>query len=211
MSAEERRSAILEAAMGLVAQRGFDATPTLAIARAAGISHAYLFRLFPTKEELSAALVARCNTIIGARFLHAAEAARARGEDPGPAMGAAYTELLAERDLILVQLHAHAASPTHPEIRDAMRASFRDLVALVTRETAAGPEAINAFFAQGMLLNVTVALDLYEVDEPWAGVLTGEGFDKSVAFDGTPTTGGTCAAPDHARPSPAAGPPADPG
>lgn len=193
MTAEERRSAILDAAMALVAQRGFDATPTLAIAQAAGISHAYLFRLFPTKEELSAALVARCNRLIHDRFLHAAEAARARGEEPGPAMGTAYTELLAERDVILVQLHAHAASPTHPEIRDAMRSSFRDLVGLVARETGADAEGIRSFFATGMLLNVSVALGLHEVDEPWVAVLT-----KHPAEDADPD----CAAPAADGPPP---------
>ncbi|MEV4419824.1 TetR/AcrR family transcriptional regulator [Patulibacter sp. NPDC049589] len=173
MSAEERRSAIIEAAMGLVAQRGFDATPTLAIAKAAGISHAYLFRLFPSKEDLGVALVTHCNAVIHQRFVHAAEAAVARGEEPGPAMGTAYGELLQERDIILVQMHAHAASPTHPEIRAAMREAFRDLVELVRDTTGAAPDAINAFFAKGMLMNISVALDLFAVDEPWAHTLTG--------------------------------------
>jgi AcrR family transcriptional regulator len=176
MSAEERRAAILEAAMALIAQRGFDATPTLAIAEAAGISHAYLFRLFPSKEDLAVALVHRCNAVIHERFAHAAQVARSRGEEPGPAMGAAYGELLQERDIILVQMHAHAASPTHPAIREAMRESFRDLVQLVERETDAPPEAVNAFFAQGMLMNVSVALGLFELDDPWAGALTGRSF-----------------------------------
>jgi AcrR family transcriptional regulator len=172
MSAEERREQTLEAAMGLVAQRGFEATTTLAIAQAAGISHAYLFRLFPSKEELAVALVARGNALIHARFEHAADTARARGEDPKAAMGAAYAELLAERDVILVQLHAYAASPTHPEIRAAMRDSFRDLVAVVGRAIDGPTEEVQAFFAQGMLMNVTAALDLHEVDEPYARTLT---------------------------------------
>jgi AcrR family transcriptional regulator len=170
-SAEERRAEILEAAMPLIAERGFDGTPTLAIAQAAGISHAYLFRLFPAKEDLNVAVVARCNRIIRERFAHAAEEARARGEDPGPAMGAAYAELLRERDTVLVQLHAHAASPTHPEIREAMRASFADLHGVVERATGAEPEAIRAFFAEGMLMNVAVALDLGGLDAPWARAL----------------------------------------
>jgi AcrR family transcriptional regulator len=170
-SAEERRAEILEAAMPLIAERGFDGTPTLAIAQAAGISHAYLFRLFPAKEDLNVAVVARCNRIIRERFAHAAEQARARGEDPGPAMGAAYAGLLRERDTVLVQLHAHAASPTHPEIREAMRASFADLYGVVQRGSGAEPEAVRAFFAEGMLMNVAVALGLEELDAPWARAL----------------------------------------
>ncbi|MGX6447198.1 TetR/AcrR family transcriptional regulator [Patulibacter sp. S7RM1-6] len=172
MSAEERRTAVVEAAAPLIARTGFEATPTLEIAKAAGISHAYLFRLFPSKEELAVAVVERCNRLIHERFAHAAEAARARGQDVATAMGGAYIALLEDRTTILGQLHAHAASPSHPQIREAMRASFRDLVGLVTRETGAPAEAVNAFFAQGMLLNVTVALDLEAVDEEWARVLT---------------------------------------
>lgn len=171
MSAEERRDEILAAAMPLIAERGFDGTPTLAIAKAAGISHAYLFRLFPAKEDLNVAVVARCNAVIRERFAHAADEARARGEEPGPAMGAAYAQLLRERDTVLVQLHAHAASPTHPEIRDAMRASFSDLYGVVERATGAEPEAIRAFFAEGMLMNVAVALGLDGLDAPWARAL----------------------------------------
>lgn len=169
--------------MALVAQRGFEATPTLAIAEAAGISHAYLFRLFPSKQDLAVALVARCNGLIHERFAHAAQTARSRGEDPGPAMGAAYSELLAERDVVLVQLHAYAASPTHPEIRDAMRASFRDLVELVQEATSAPAEDVRAFFAQGMLMNVSVALGLGEVDAPWARTLTKDPGDHDAPGD----------------------------
>jgi AcrR family transcriptional regulator len=173
MSAEERREEILSVAMTLVAERGFDATPTLAIAKAAGISHAYLFRLFPSKEELNVALVARCNATIRETFARAAESAKARGEDPGVAMGTAYMELMGTRDAILVQLHAHAASPTHPEIREAMRDAFRSLYALIAEVTDWPAEEVGGFFAHGMLLNVSLALGLDEVDEPWARVFSG--------------------------------------
>jgi AcrR family transcriptional regulator len=184
MSAEERREQVLDAAMALVAQRGFDATPTLAIAEAAGISHAYLFRLFGSKEDLAVALVGRCNALVHARFEHAATAARARGEDPGMAMGTAYSELLLDRDVVLVQLHAYAASPTHPEIRAAMRESFRDLVAVVQDPGGLPEDEVRPFFATGMLMNVAVALDLPAVDAPFARTLTTK--DGEDLLPGTP-------------------------
>jgi AcrR family transcriptional regulator len=191
-SAEERRAEVLEAAMPLIAERGFDGTPTLAIATAAGISHAYLFRLFPAKEDLNVAVVARCNRVIHERFTHAADEARARGEEPGPAMGAAYAQLLEERETVLVQLHAHAASPTHPEIREAMRTSFADLYGVVERATGAEPQAIRAFFAEGMLMNVAVALGLAELGAPWA---------RALAPIDAPPTDAPCA-PATARAAP---------
>jgi len=53
MSRSERtRAALLAAAMELFAESGYDATPTAAIARRAGVSEMTLFRHFPTKESL---------------------------------------------------------------------------------------------------------------------------------------------------------------
>ena len=49
MSAEERREIVLEAAVGEFARHGLAGTSTEDVARRAGISQPYLFRLFPTK------------------------------------------------------------------------------------------------------------------------------------------------------------------
>lgn len=85
-------------------------------------------------------------------------------------MGRAYVGLLADRDLLLVQLHAHAASDD-PRIRAQMRSGFARLVELVQRESGAGAEGVRRFFAHGMLLNVLTAMGAEEVDEHWAQVL----------------------------------------
>ncbi|MGH3166071.1 MAG: TetR/AcrR family transcriptional regulator, partial [Trebonia sp.] len=58
-TADERREDVLRAAMKVVGTRGLYGTPTLEIANAAGISQAYLFRLFPTKLGLFLAVVER--------------------------------------------------------------------------------------------------------------------------------------------------------
>ena len=172
-TAEDRREQVLEAALTVFASRGLHATPTSEVARAAGISQAYLFRLFPTKEALAVALVERCNERIRARFVAAAREARATGTGVLDAMGAAYVELLRDRDLLLLQLHAHAASPDVPAIADATRAGFERLVALVERESGAPREDIKRFFAFGMLLNVMAAIGAESVDAHWRDVLVG--------------------------------------
>ena len=87
-------------------------------------------------------------------------------------MGAAYIGLLADRNLLLNQLHAHAASDD-PAIRDQMRACFARLVELVERETGADAEQVRTFFAHGMLLNVLAAMGASDVDAHWAKVLLG--------------------------------------
>jgi AcrR family transcriptional regulator len=171
-TADERRETILRAAERVFAARGLHGTPTIEIAKAAGISQAYLFRLFPTKAELFTALVERTNARIHETMAAAAAAAKAADADVLPAMGAAYVGLLADRNLLLVQLHSHAASDD-PAIREQMRSCFARLVELVERESGAGPEEVRAFFAQGMLLNVLAAMNAADVGEHWAQVLLG--------------------------------------
>lgn len=171
-TADERRETILQAAGRVFAARGLHGTPTMEIAKAAGISQAYLFRLFPTKAELFIALVQRCNERIHRTFVEAAAAAHASGEDVLLAMGRAYIGLLADRELLLGQLHALAACDDGP-IRAEMRRSFARLVELVERESGADPEQVRAFFAHGMLLNVLAAIRADESDAHWAQVLVG--------------------------------------
>ena len=51
-SKEERREDILDAALQVFAERGYQGASTEEIARRAGISQPYVFRLFGTKKEL---------------------------------------------------------------------------------------------------------------------------------------------------------------
>ncbi|MDP2711545.1 MAG: TetR/AcrR family transcriptional regulator [Solirubrobacteraceae bacterium] len=177
-TADERREEILVAAERVFAARGLHGTPTMEIAKAAGISQAYLFRLFPTKSELFIALVERCNARINRTFVEAAAAARAAGEPVMTAMGMAYIGLLDDRPLLLNQLNAQAACDD-PAIRDVVRRGFAQLVEIVERETGADGAEVRMFFAHGMLLNVLAAIQARDVDEHWARTLL-----KPTADDG---------------------------
>ena len=84
-SAEERRDEILEAAMVEFAERGLHGASTEAIARRAGISQPYVFRLFGSKKDLFKASVARCFRETLETFQRAAEGKR--GEEALEAMG----------------------------------------------------------------------------------------------------------------------------
>lgn len=57
-SARERQASIIATAASLFAQKGFNGTTTREIAKTAGISEALLFRYFPTKRALYAAILA---------------------------------------------------------------------------------------------------------------------------------------------------------
>ena len=170
-TADERREAVLEAALPVFATRGFHGTPTTEVAKAAGISHAYLFRLYPTKSALAVAVVERVHDRIHGAFAEAAARAKAAGEDPFLAMGQAYGALLSDRNLVLLQLHAHAASPDDPALLEASRSGFARLVELVESETGADAARVGSFFATGMLMNVMAALDAGSVRAHWAQVL----------------------------------------
>ncbi len=57
--AEEKRSAILDAALDCFLERGFAGTSLARIARAADVSTATVYRHFPTKDELFAQIIER--------------------------------------------------------------------------------------------------------------------------------------------------------
>jgi AcrR family transcriptional regulator len=60
LSSEERRSAIIRAVRQVFAEKGFHGTTTRELARAAGVSEALLFKHFPNKEALFAAMMMAC-------------------------------------------------------------------------------------------------------------------------------------------------------
>ena len=60
MSAEARKEAIVDAVRDVFAAKGFDGTTTRELARAAGVSEALLYKHFPSKESLYAAMLDGC-------------------------------------------------------------------------------------------------------------------------------------------------------
>jgi AcrR family transcriptional regulator len=168
-----RREEILEAAMREFAYGGLHGTSTEKIAERAGISQPYLFRLFRTKKELFIASSQRCFARVLASFQKAAEGKT--GAEAKLAMGRAYDQLLADRELLLGQLQMYAAC-SDPEIRDATRAGFAELFRYVEDVTGLSTLEIRDFFAMGMLMNVAAAMDLPQIcgtDDSWAQELRG--------------------------------------
>jgi AcrR family transcriptional regulator len=167
-TAAERREAVLAAAAHEFAHKGLHGGSTDAIAQAAGISQPYLFRLFGTKKELFVASSRRCFARVLASFQEAAEGTT--GLEAKEAIGRAYDQLLADRELLLGQLQMYAAC-SDPEIRDATRAGFAELFRYVEDVTGLSTLEIRDFFAMGMLMNVAAAMDLPQIcseDDSWA-------------------------------------------
>ena len=170
-SADDRRREIVEIAVEHFALNGYKAASTNEVAREAGISQPYLFRLFQTKRDLFLA----CHELIHARirdtFVNAA-----RGV-PEPerlhAMGNAYAELLADSTSLLFQMQSYAAC-ADPEIQAQVRRCYGEIVREVRRLSGATPEQLWHFFSNGMLLNVVASLDLASIasEDEWAAQWT---------------------------------------
>jgi AcrR family transcriptional regulator len=172
-TAESRRASVLRAAIGAFAARGYFATTTTEVAKAAGISQAYIYRLFPNKEALFVAVVDACFTQVRACFEQAAaEVSGSSAEAVLAAMGEAYATLISDNDLILIQLQAQAAAISEPEIRDATRRGYGRVVEYVRAASGATDEQIQEFVAVGMLCHLIVAISADEVDAPWAKALS---------------------------------------
>jgi AcrR family transcriptional regulator len=164
-SKEVRHEEIIEAALQEFAERGLHGASTEEIARRAGISQPYVFRLFGTKKALFTAVVNRCFRETHELFARAAEGKR--GGEALDAMGRAYGEMLrGDRTRLLAQMQAYAACDD-PEIREVVRNGYGDLVAYVERVSGQPADAVSAFFAKGMLLNVIASMGLGDSDEPW--------------------------------------------
>jgi AcrR family transcriptional regulator len=164
-SAEERRDDILDAALEEFAERGLHGASTEAIAKRAGISQPYVFRLFGSKKDLFKASAARCLREALETFQRAAEGKR--GQEALDAMGQAYQELLVDRTRLRAQMQAYVACDD-PEIREVVRNGFGDIVAYVERVSGLPEEEVTRFFAVGMLMNVMASMDLWESPEAWS-------------------------------------------
>lgn len=168
-TAAERREVLIEAAVAAFAEHGFHGTPTTEIAKAAGISQAYLFRLFPTKSELYVAAVDRCYERLGNAMRAAAADESAPGNTAQERMGHAYADLMLDRTTLRATLHAFAAaSGDDPAIRDAVRRGFGDLVELIRRLGGVDGEELRVFVGKGMLITVLAGMDALAIDASWA-------------------------------------------
>ncbi len=172
-TADERREAVLEAAWIEFAQRGLHAASTDVIARRAGISQPYLFRLFGSKKDLFLAV----NDMCFQRTLDMFRAAAAgkSGTEALDAIGAAYVELIeGDPTMLQGQLQAYVASVADEDIRASTARGYGRLVDYVETVSGADRATVARFFAKGMLINVLAAMDYSLEDEPpdsWAARL----------------------------------------
>ena len=158
MSAEDRREHVLDAATRAFARGGFAGTSTDAVAREAGVSQPYVVRIFGSKQELFLEVFARAGRRIEEAFgaVLATEGFDGSREEDRERLGDAYTELLADRDMMLCLMHGFTAGDQE-EIGAVGRASMSRISAMLTAG-GMSDEDTRDFIAYGMLLNVLMAM-----------------------------------------------------
>ncbi|WP_326949730.1 TetR/AcrR family transcriptional regulator [Amycolatopsis sp. NBC_01307] len=170
MSGTERRTQVLGIAAGEFANHGLHGASVDAIAHEAGITQAYVFRMFGTKKALFLELVGTAFDRFSDGMAAAAEGTE--GLAALTRMGARYYESLTDRTTLLLQLQGFAACGDS-EVRDLVRTRFARMWDTVADPTGLDPVTVKSFLAFGMLLNTAAALDVEELAEPWAeGVRT---------------------------------------
>lgn len=166
--ADTRRASIIEAALSVFAQSGYGSTPVAAVATKAGISQAYVFKLYPTKEVLFVAALERCyDKIVETMTAAAAAATDPSAEGILDAMGEAYARLIVDRDILMIQVHAQSAADI-PAVKAVIRRSLARLVHLAKSLSGSSDAAIQNFIAFGQLCHLIVTADLTELTDDWA-------------------------------------------
>ncbi|WP_223693102.1 TetR/AcrR family transcriptional regulator [Leifsonia poae] len=171
-TADERRETVIASAIEVFGRSGYLGTPISAVATHANISSAYVFKLFPGKETLFVAALERCFDLIE----QALEAGAAAGAEPTPAgildaMGGTYAELIADRSLLMMQVHAQSAADV-PEIRASLRRGLARITRFAKTRSGASDDDVQRFMAIGQLCHLIVTTGIEAEASDWARILT---------------------------------------
>ncbi|MGN8244222.1 TetR/AcrR family transcriptional regulator [Cellulomonas soli] len=171
-TADQRRPVVVQAATEEFSRGGYLGTTVADVARTAGISPAYVFKLFPTKEALFVAALDHCFTLVERALEQGADtAADASPEGLLDAMGGAYAGLIADRTLLMLQVHAQSAAEV-PEIGDALRRGLARVTTFAHRRSGATPAQVQRFIAFGQLCHLIVTARVDGIDAEWAHLLS---------------------------------------
>ena len=168
----QRRETVINSAIVVFAKAGYLGTPIAAVAKHAKISPAYVFKLFPRKEALFVAALEQDFELIQSKLANSAGASA----DQTPvgilaAMGEAYAALIANRDLLMLQVHALSVADV-PEIGGAIRKGLQKIAKFVKTRSGASDEAVQRFFAYGQLYHLIMTISLDGNAAAWARMLT---------------------------------------
>ncbi len=170
-TSDERRTATVDAAIAAFADAGYHGTTVADVAKRAGISPAYVFKLYSSKEAVFVAALDRCFDLVVAALEHGVESTVDHSpEGVLDAMGLAYAELIADRDLLMLQVHAQSATDV-AEIRAALRRGYERVTEFAGSRSGATPEQVQRFLSFGQLCHLVATLGIDESHGGWERVV----------------------------------------
>jgi hypothetical protein len=86
-------------------------------------------------------------------------------------MGEAYADLIGDRSLLMLQVHAQSAASV-PEIGAALRKGLRVITEFVQSRSAAPDEAVQRFIAYGQLCHLIVVTGIEADASAWSRLIT---------------------------------------
>lgn len=152
------------------------------MAKAAGVSQAYVVRTFGSKDALFAATAVRAYDRVAATFRDAAKADDGKSSLPlQERLGRAYIDLVKDRGTLLTVMHLFTLGH-HERFGPLAREGFLTIHRILREEVGLSTEDAEHFLAKGMLINTIMGLRLPDVaaDEPGASELLGCVFDGAV-------------------------------
>lgn len=170
LSAEDRREQILAAASAVFGERGYAGGTTDAIAKQAGVSQAYVVRMFGSKEKLFRAAVERASERVQTAFrdVIATFTGDESDHDKRYQLGVAYANLVEDRGILMTLLQAFCLG--HDEVIGPIaRECFLDAYRIARDEAGMPEQEAAEFFSQGMLMTILFALRMpQETDDAYA-------------------------------------------
>ncbi|WP_037678320.1 TetR/AcrR family transcriptional regulator [Streptomyces griseus] len=165
ISAQERRESVIRAAIAEFAITGYRGTTTAAIAERVGVTRPYLFPLFPDKEAIFVAALARSMEDTRPAFERAVDGVEG-GERARQVMADAYARLISTRpETLLMRMQGYvtvAAAEAQGDdlIGEVVRVGWVRIWETVHLSLGADADRTASFFARGMLGNTLAASGL---------------------------------------------------
>ena len=170
MAMEERREIVLRESIPVFARYGYEGATTAEIAKRAGVTQPYIFKLFGSKKAL---FIEACERNMHTTQSQMRESAGGKtGHEAMEAMGQAYVERMEnDRDSLLLQMQQYAACHD-PDVQSTVRDCMQGIWDMVVTVSGAPLEEVAVFIAKGMMCNVLAAAGRTGSSDPqWEPVL----------------------------------------
>ena len=184
MAMEERREIVLRESIPVFARYGFEGATTAEIAKRAGVTQPYIFKLFESKKSL---FIEACERNMRTTEQQMRDSAGGKtGKDAMEAMGMAYVGRMEnDRDSLLLQMQQYAACHD-PDVQRTVRTCMESIWNMVVQVSGVPVEEVAVFIAKGMMCNVLAAASSQGPNDPqWEPVLRALWPDK-YEDDGEP-------------------------